>query len=496
MKWLDELNTRMRELYDLAGASSILGWDQETGMPRAAAGGRARQQALLQRLVHEKRCDPVYGELLDQAWEAAESLEPVQAAAVREERKVRERALKLPARLVSELAVAQGEGVEAWKVAREEGRFGHFLPHLEKLIALRQEQADALGHEGERYDPLLDTFESGMSTARLVPILQRLRDGLVELVATITESQEPRPDFLFRDAWDIEPQFELCQELLVDMGFDFTAGRLDRSIHPFCGGVAPHDVRLTTRLYRDNGASAIFSALHEGGHGLYEQGLPDTGNILCNGTSMGLHESQSRLWENLVGRSPPFWRQRFPRLVERFPKALEGVSFEEWMRGINHVEPSLIRVEADELTYNLHILVRFELELELLSGRLKARDLPTAWNDRYEKVLGLRPQNDVEGVLQDIHWAWGEFGYFPTYSLGNMYASTLMNAAEKAIPGLWEQIEAGKLSALREWLRENIHRHGKSQTAEELVLKAAGVGLNEGDLLAHLRRKYVDDKQG
>lgn len=491
MKRWNELDARMTTLFELSGASGILGWDQETYMPSKAAAARARQQAALQTVVHEKLCDPVLGELIDEA-SASDTLDEQRRAAVRVLRRDRDRAVKVPARLISELALAQGHGVEAWRVAREESRFEHFRPHLEKLIALRREQADALGHEGERYDALLDHYEPGMTTARLKPILARLRDGLVPLVEKATSRQAPRPDFLFRDAWDVEQQFEVCRELLVAMGFDFEAGRLDRSTHPFCGGVAPYDVRLTTRLYRDNGASAIFSALHEGGHGLYEQGLPNTGNLLCGGASMGLHESQSRLWENLVGRSRAFWSFHFPVLKKRFATALEGIDLDGWIRGINHVERSLIRVEADELTYNLHILIRFELELEILSGALDAADLPEAWNARYERFLGVRPPNDAQGVLQDIHWAWGELGYFPTYSLGNMYACTLAKAAERAVPGLWDAIGGGELTPLRDWLRRHVHRHGRAKDPEDIVTEATGTGLTETDLLDHLRAKYTD----
>lgn len=490
MKRWNELDSRMRTLFDLSGASGIIGWDQETYMPSSAAGSRARQQAAMQTVIHEKLCDPVLGELIEEA-SSSDALDERQRAAVKVLRRDRDRAVKLPARLVSELALAQGHGVEAWRTAREENRFEHFRPHLETLMALRREQADALGHDGERYDALLEAYEPGMTTARLVPILSRLRDGLVPLVEKATSRDVPRPDFLFRDAWDIEPQFDVCRELLTAMGFDFQAGRLDRSTHPFCGGVAPYDVRLTTRLFRDNGASAIFSALHEGGHGLYEQGLPDTGNLLCGGASMGLHESQSRLWENLVGRSRAFWSAYFPALQKRFPQALDGVDLDGWVRGINHVERSLIRVEADELTYNLHILVRFELELDILNGRLEVAALPEAWNAKYERFLGVRPPNDSQGVLQDIHWAWGELGYFPTYSLGNMYASTLMKAAERAIPELWESIGRGELTPLRDWLRANVHRHGRAKDPEEIVTAATGTGLTETDLLEHLESKYA-----
>lgn len=490
MSQWSEFEERARELKALEGASGLLGWDQETYMPRKAAEARARQQAALQGVIHEKLCHPRMGELLE-ALAIEPGLSEEQAATVRAVRWDRDRATKLPARLVREIAEAQGRGVDAWRRARAEDRFAGFLPHLERLIALRREQADALGHSGERYDPLLDLHEPGMTTERLRPILARLRDGLVPLVEKVAARGEPRPEFLYRPRWEVEAQLVLSREIIERMGFDLGAGRLDLSTHPFCSGTSPSDVRLTTRLFREHGSSALFSALHEAGHGLYEQGLPDTGTALSAGASMGLHESQSRLWENFVGRSRPFWTFLFPRLQELFPAALEGVGLDEWLRGINHVERSLIRVEADEATYNLHILLRFELELDLLGGTLAARDLPEAWNAKYERYLGLRPPDDARGVLQDIHWAWGELGYFPTYTLGNMYAATLMRAAERALPGLWESVARGDLLPLRDWLRAAVHRHGRALEAEEIVRRASGTGLTETDLLEHLRRKYA-----
>jgi carboxypeptidase Taq len=329
-----------------------------------------------------------------------------------------------------------------------------------------------------------------MTTARLRPILERLRDGLMPIVEALVSRPPPRDDFLTRDLWDTGLQYQLSLEMISGLGFDLEAGRLDRSVHPFCQGMAPTDVRLTTRLFSNDGANGIYSGLHECGHGLYEQGLPQDGTPLANGASMGLHESQSRLWENLVGRSRPYWNHWFPRLKALFPQALVDVSADEWLAAVNAVSRSLIRVDADEVTYNLHILVRFELELALLHGELSVQGLPGAWNERYEQIVGIRPPDDRQGVLQDIHWAGGDFGYFPTYSIGNMYSASLMKAAEQELPALWGDVERGDVSALRNWLRENVHSHGRALDAEEIVRRATGSGLTEVDLLAYLRRKY------
>jgi carboxypeptidase Taq len=486
--WSD-FEAAAKEIRALESLDALAGWDLETFMPPKGAEARSLQRAVMKGVIHEKLTGARFGDLLEAA--AAQSdLDERQQALLRVVRRDRDRELKLPARLVTEIAEAQGRGVEAWKVARSEDRFEHFRSFLERLVALRHEEADARGHSGERYDPLLDGNEPGMTTARLRPILERLRAALVPLVEEVAARPQPRSDFLTRDAWDTDIQYAYSLDLMRGMGFDMDAGRLDRSVHPFCSSSSPTDVRLTTRLFRNDGANGLFSVLHEAGHGLYEQGLPQDGTQLSNGASMGLHESQSRLWENLVGRSRPFWSHWYPKLKERFPAPLADVSVDEWLAAINSVERSLIRVDADEATYNLHILVRFELELALVHGDLKPKDLPGAWNEKYAKVVGIKPPDDRQGVLQDIHWAWGEFGYFPTYSIGNMYSATIMKAVERELPTLWEDVARGQLHPLRDWLREKVHRHGRALDSEEIVRRATGQGLTETDLVDYLRRKY------
>lgn len=484
-----ELASRARELRALESLSSLAGWDQETFMPPGGGDARAQQQAVLRGIIHERLTSPRLGEVLECL--ASSELDGERQALVRVLRYERDRAVRVPSRLVKAIAEAQGRGVEAWREARATNDFSLFRPHLEHLITLRREQASALGHTDEPYDALLQNSEPGMTTARLRPVMERLREGLTPLVAEVASRPPVEAGFLSRDAWDVDAQYAYGCSLAEAIGFDFRRGRLDRSVHPFCSGFSPGDVRMTTRLFRDNGASGLFALLHETGHGLYEQGLPCEGTPLCAAPSMAIHESQSRLWENFVGRSRAFWLTRFDDLRRRFPSALEGVNLDRWVDGINRAQPSLIRVEADELTYNLHILVRFELELDILHGRLDAQSLPEAWSDRYERFLGIRPAGAAAGILQDIHWAWGEFGYFPTYTLGNMYAATLMKAAQAQIPGLWEAIAAGDTRPLLAWLREKVHSRGRLAEAEDIVRDATGSGLTEVDLLAYLRGKFL-----
>jgi carboxypeptidase Taq len=484
-----QLEDATRQLRSLEALDGLAGWDQETMMPPRAAESRGAQRGALRAVIHDRLIGPQLGYLIERADASREATER-QRALVRVIRRDREREMRVPVRLVTELAETQAKAVEAWKAARADNAFGVFKPWLEKLIALRREEADARGHSGERYDPLLQSNEPGMTTARLRPILERLRDGLVPLVETLTSRPAPRTDFLTRDAFPIDVQYDFSLEIIRGLGFDLDAGRLDRSVHPFCQGMAPTDVRLTTRLFRNDGSNWLYSAIHECGHGLYEQGLPDDGTALAVNASMGLHESQSRLWENLVGRSRPYWTWWYPKLKARFAEPLADVTLDEWLGAINAVRRSLIRVDSDEVTYNLHILVRFEIELALIHGDLSVADLPGAWDDRYEKIIGVRSPNSRQGVLQDIHWAGGDFGYFPTYSIGNMYSASLMKAAQKALPDLWGSIERGDVTPLREWLRTNVHQVGRALDAEDIVRKATGEGLTEVDFLAYLRTKY------
>jgi len=497
----EDLTRRMADLRALGGAAAVLAWDQETYLPRRGSEARGEQLAALQGVLHERLCDPRLGDALARlegalgpAGDPGDPADPTgeRRAAARALRFDRERAVRIPGELVRGLALAQSAGVEAWREAREQSRFARFAPALASLVRLRREMADALGVPagGERYDALLDGYEEGMRVSRLAPLFRRLTGWLTPLVDRLAAAPPPDDSFL-RGRFDAEAQWAFTLELLEAVGFDGEAGRQDRSAHPFTQGIDPGDVRLTTRVLEALPLSSIFSTLHEAGHGLYEQGLPRRwrSSVLGAAPSMGLHESQSRLWENLVGRSLPFWKAFLPRLAARFPQ-LGGVTPERFHRAVNKVERSLIRVEADEVTYNLHVVLRFELELSLLRGELEPDDLPGAWNERSQAILGLTPPSDAEGCLQDIHWAWGEFGYFPTYALGNLYAASLHAAARRALPGLDGELEAGRLAPLLGWLRQHVHAAGRTLPAEEVVRRATGAGLDDADFRRYLTEKY------
>jgi len=477
----------MQELRDLAGVINLATWDQETYMPRKAEEARAAQLATLQGLYHERLTDPRVGDWLEREQPTSTD----ELAMLRVFKRERDRAVKLPARLVKAIAEAQARGLGAWREAREHKRFDVFRPRLETLVALRREQADAWGFAGgERYDAHLESYEPGMRVARLTPVLESLSSKLQPLIRAI-EARPPTPDALEGKRFPIEAQWAFTFELLGAMGFDLEAGRQDRSIHPFSSGLAVTDVRLTTRLFEEQPFSAIFGTIHEAGHGLYEQGFGALARTpLAQAPSTGLHESQSRLWENVVGRSRPFWSHFFPRLKAHFPSQLAEVSLDQFLSSVTRVRRSFIRVDADEVTYNLHIALRYELELGLLRGSLAVADLEAAWNARTKALLGLEVTDPVLGVLQDIHWAWGEFGYFPTYSLGNLYGATLFAAARAELPSVMDDVAQGRLLGLRDWLREKVHRHGFRLDAEDLVRQVTGHGLRDDDFIAALTERY------
>jgi carboxypeptidase Taq len=488
----DAFERRMHELIDLGGVAGIIGWDQQVMMPPKGAETRARQSTALASLMHERVVDPAYGEAIDRAEAESATLDQAQRASLREARRDRDRAVKVPAALVRELAMAEAEGFEVWQNARPANDFARFRPVLERLVSLKQQEADAIGHEGERYDALLDAYEPGMRLARLEPLLHELRDGLVPLVAAVAEKPVPDTSFLARD-FPAHMQLEFSERVIRDLGFDMDAGRQDESAHPFTSGAGPRDVRLTTRIVAGDPRGSLMGTIHETGHGLYEQGIVGERiehTFAGMAPSLGLHESQSRLWENQIGRSRAFWEHYYPAYRDAFPDALAGVELEQWLRAINVVRPSLIRVEADELTYNLHILIRFELEVALLRGDLAVADLPGAWNDAYRAALGVEVPSDSDGVLQDVHWSGGAFGYFPTYTLGNLYSAQLMEAARGELGDLDEQFRRGDFLTLLGWMRTHIHAQGSLEAAEQIAQAATGKPLEPANLLAYLRAKY------
>jgi len=486
----DALLRRMQELKDLSGLIGLAIWDQQTYLPPKGEDARAHQLAAIQGIFHERLVDPALGELLERA--KAGPLEDDQRAMVRVLSRERDRSLKVPESLVRALAEAQARGLSAWRAARQARSFALFAPALQTLLELRRQQADAIGHSGERYDALLDGYEPGMTVSRLTPVLLRLKERLVPLVRTLASARQPE-DVLSGRRFDAGAQWRFTLRLLEEMGFDFSAGRQDQSIHPFTGGTDPRDVRLTTRI-NEGELLAIFASIHEGGHGLYEQGFSEAHfrTPLAAAPSMGLHESQSRLWENLVGRSRPFWQRFFPVLQQHFPQSLSDITVDGFYGAINRVEPTLIRGYADEVTYNLHIVLRYELELLLIQDQLPLEELPREWNRRMMELLGVTPQHDTEGVLQDIHWSTGDVGYFPTYALGNLYSAILFAALKREVTDLDERIQSGELSVVTHWLHEKIHSQGSRYDAEELIQRVCGQGLRDGEFIGYLKTKYSD----
>ena len=490
----DAILALYNRIADLSHAAAILEWDQETYMPDGATPSRAHQIATLRRLAHEFATS----DELRQALESLESYvreEPdddFAAALARIGRRDFDRATRLPANFVAKLAETESRAKTAWRLAREANDFSRLRDDLEGIVDLNKEKAALLGFDDHPYDALLDQFEPGMTTAAVSGLFSDLRAELVPIVAAIAEKRDDRASLLRRE-FDPAKQWEIGERLIRQIGFDFNAGRQDLSAHPFCTSFSIDDVRITTRVDPDFFPSAFFGTLHETGHGLYEQGVDRRfeRTPLADGTSLGMHESQSRMWENQVGRSRPFVDFVWPILTGAFAQ-LSGSGAEDIYRAINAVEPSLIRVEADELTYNLHVMLRFELEVALFENRLEVRDLPHAWNEAMDAYLGVRPSGDAAGVLQDIHWSMGGFGYFPTYTIGNLMSAQLFERAAEEIADLDERIRRGRFDALLLWLRHNVHRHGRSKSAESILRDVTDRGLTAEPWLAYVRTKYSD----
>lgn len=490
----DKLVRFAHETAVLQSVEALLGWDERCLLPPAAADYRAEQMTLLTGMIHQRQTDRRLGEWLTELADSPLAKDPAgeTGATIRQLKRQYDKKTKLPQSLVEELARTSVLGQQVWQTARQSNDFQSFAPLLKKTIELKRAQAEAIGYAESLYDALLDDYEPDERTGRLARVLGALRDELVPLVAEIRESGRlPNLEIVHRH-FPVAGQESFSREVANTIGFDFSRGRLDVTAHPFCTAPGPHDCRITTRYEERNFSCAFFGTLHEAGHGIYDQGLPADrfGLPLGEAVSMGIHESQSRLWENLVGRHHSFWEHFYPAAQGTFP-ALTDVPLDVFYFAINAVRSSLIRIEADEATYNLHILIRFELEQDLLSGTLSVPDLPGAWNDKYRAYLGVEPPNDADGVLQDIHWSAGLFGYFPTYSLGNLYAAQFFDQADRDLGGLAAQFAAGQFQPLREWLIDKIHRHGQRYTAGQLIEQITGRKLSHEPLLAHLRRKLA-----
>ena len=475
------LSQRLGELTDLVHAGHVLGWDQQVMMPPAGGPARGEALATISRLHHERLVAPELGKLLDAAAAGA----PQIARAVRRDHDV---ARRVPSDLAAEMSRAGSDGYAAWLQAREDNDFATFEPALRRNVELVRRYADCFPEADHPYDPLLDRYEPGTTAARVTGLFTRLREGLVPLLSQI--AMQPARQ-AFTGDFPVAGQREIGLEIVQSMGFDAEAWRLDDAVHPFAASPARCDIRVTSR-FDDHSLTGLFALMHEVGHGLYEHGIDPAleRTTLDSGVSLGVHESQSRLWENLVGRSPAFWTHWLPRMRDRFPLTLRDVDLDGFIRAINIVRPTLIRVEADEVSYALHVILRYELEIELVEGTLDTADLPAAWAAKMKQFLGIDVPDDLSGVLQDIHWSEGIIGYFPTYAIGNVLAAQLWRAAHDDIAGLDEEIARGELGSLRVWLREKVHRHGRLLSPAELVEQAVGGPLDPAPMLEHLREKY------
>ena len=486
---------QVRQSALLRTSAETLEWDDRTGLPAEAGEYRSQQIALLRSKAHEIRTDTSYGDQLAQLDEYFRDgdADSDQAVTIRELRRDWDRDRKLPTELVQKISAARTRGQQKWDLARGADDFLAFAPSLAEIIDLQREAGQRLaeGTEKSAYEALLDEYEPDASVDDLNDTFGELRVALVRLIKELSDAPK-RPDpSILRGCFPLEKQRGFCNDLASRVGFDFQRGRLDETSHPFCTTLGPNDCRILTRYDESYLSGGLFGMLHEAGHGMYEQGLPTRwfGLPLGSYASLGVHESQSRLWENQVGRGIPFWHWLYADLQRSYTPEFEGVSLDSFYAAINAVQPSLIRVEADEVTYNLHIIIRFELEQQLIDGSLSVGDLPSAWDDRYESDLGVRPPSPRDGVLQDVHWSAGLFGYFPTYTLGNLIGAQLFAAAQKEIGRLDQEIRRGHFDSLMHWLRKNVHQAGRRYRASELVRRATGKDLSASDLLEYLQGK-------
>jgi len=478
------------KLADVQYATGVLNWDQETYMPPAGADIRAQQISTLSGMAHALSIAPELEETL-LILEKDASLDKKEKRNIAESLRNFRLSKKYSQAFVEDMSRAVSEAFNAWQKAKEKNDFSLYAPALEKLVRLKREECTLAGYTGHPYDALLDQYEPGAKTADLVVLFADVRSQLVAFVKQLAARPQNNDAFMFRH-YPKDKQWNFGITLLKQMGYDFEAGRQDISSHPFTTNFGPTDVRVTTRIAEDNLNEMIWSCIHEGGHALYEQGLPVSEYGLPSGEyiSLGIHESQSRLWENNVGRNLPYWKHNLPLLKAVFPENLEGVTPTDFFKAINKVQPSLIRTNADELTYHFHILIRFEIEKALIEGSIEVKDLPALWNAKYKEYLGLDVPSDSAGVLQDIHWSHGSFGYFPTYSLGSFYAAQFYAKAKADIPGLEKEIEQGNTKPLLLWLREKIHRYGKLYSAEDLCINLTGEKLNFKYFMEYAKAKY------
>jgi len=490
---LELLKERLGEVEDIGRAASVLGWDQQVNMPPGGNEARGRQLATLSKIAQEKFITDEVGRLIDDLKQELNGADTDEAALVRVAARNYDKAKRVPPSFIAEQAIVTSKAFEAWMEARSKSDFSIFQPHLEKVVELVHKYISFFPPGDHPYDTLLDDFEPGMKTAEVKAIFDGLRPKQVKLIKAIAASKQVKDAFLFKK-YNEKKLIDFGVDIVTRFGYDWTRGRQDKAPHPFQTTFSVNDVRITTRYEDDNPLATLFSTMHEAGHAMYEQGSNPAyeRTPLAGGTSLSIHESQSRMWENLVGRSLPFWEHFYPSLKKRFPSQLDGVSLKTFYKGINKVEPSLIRVNADEATYNLHIMLRLELEIGMVEGTIAVKDLPEIWNTKMQDYLGITPPDDAKGVLQDIHWSYGAIGYFSTYALGNLVSVQLWEKINKDIRNLDDQIRKGDFSELLEWLRKNIHQYGQKYEPQTLVEKVTDSKISPAPYVRYLTKKYSE----
>ncbi len=492
---INRLKQIMEEVADLGSAASLLGWDQQTYMPIGGGEARGHQLATIGKLAHQKATSDEVGKLLDDLKKEFNGADPVSddAAMVRVAARDYDKAVRVPSEFISEQAIVTTKAFEAWAEARSKSDFSIFRPHLEKVVELVKKYVSFFPPGDHPYDTLLDDYEPGMKTAEVQAIFNGLRPKQVELIKAISKRPQVNDKFLHKK-YNENKVWDFSAGVTRNFGYDWSRGRMDKAPHPFESSFSVNDVRITNRFEPNSPLATIFSGMHEAGHAMYEQGinLSYERTALAHGTSLAVHESQSRMWENLVGRSLPFWEHVYPQLKKTFPSQLDGVGLKNFYKAINKVEPSFIRVNADEATYNLHIMLRLEIEIAMVAGKIAIKDLPQIWNSKMEEYLGVTPPNDALGVLQDIHWSIGSIGYFSTYALGNLVSAQLWEQINKDIKDLDTQISKGKFEALLGWLRENIHKHGRKYDPQVLVKKVTGSKITPEPYVRYLKTKYSE----
>jgi carboxypeptidase Taq len=490
---LEKLKEKLGEISDIAYASSVLSWDQQVNMPPGGNEARGHQLATLSKIAQEKLISDEVGRLIDDLKQEFDGADTDEAALVRVAARNYDKAKRVPPSYIAERAIVTARAFEAWKEARSKSDFSIFQPHLERVVELIHKYVSFFPEVEHPYDALLDDYERGMKTADVKAIFDGLRPRQVELIKAISAAKPIKDDFLYRK-YNEKKLMDFGEEVITKFGYDWNRGRQDKAPHPFQTSFSVNDVRITTRFEDDNPMATLFSTMHEAGHAMYEQGSNQAyeRTPLAGGTSLAVHESQSRLWENLVGRSLPFWKHFYPALKRRFAAQLDGVGLKAFYKAINKVTPSLIRVNADEATYNLHIMLRLELEIGMVEGSLPIRDLPEIWNTKFQEYLGITPPNEAKGVLQDIHWSSGYIGYFSTYALGNLISAQLWERINEDLPNLSDQIGQGNFSELLAWLRKNIHHHGQKYEPQTLVEMVTGSRIRPEPYVRYLTEKYSE----